>query len=298
MLQDLRIQSRRHFDEQNAAELDRKRLSVHQWLCSTNAQARHEDASRSRHGLSGQWLLKDPRFTKWFSFDFCSEPLLWLSGIPGAGTFRPQTFFTILILPGKTVLASLVVRECRELPQAKTCFFYCRHTDENRNAFVSVARVMLAQLVTGNDLLLQYLYDRAANSGEAVLSSGNTAKTLLETALKTHDKIQKVYIIIDGLDEYSREDRKEICTWFKQQVRDIPSNDLGGLRCLFVSQDDGYARKDLSDCSPIKLTPNDTRHDIQAYCEMWQKLIVQKFRLLDSKEQNVATLVTARAQGT
>lgn len=147
-------------------------------------------------------------------------------------------------------------------------------------------------------MLLQYVYDHAAKSGEAVLSSGNTAKALLETALKTCDKTQKVYIIIDGLDEYSREDRKEISTWFKEQVRNIPTNDLGALRCLFISQDDGYARKDLSDCSSIKLTPSDTRDDIEAYCEMWQQLIVQKFKLLDPKEHNISTIITARAQGT
>ena len=271
---------------------------MQQWLCPPDAQARHEDAARARHGLSGQWLLNYPRFTKWFSFDYCAEPLLWLNGIPGAGTSCALFIIDILIYPGKTVLASLVIQECRILPRARTCFFYCRHTDEDRNAFVSVARAMLSQLVTGNDMLLQYLYDRAANSGEAVLSSGNTAKALLETALKTCDKTQKVYIIIDGLDEYSREDRKEISTWFKEQVRNIPTNDLGALRCLFISQDDGYARKDLSDCSSIKLTPNNTRHDIEAYCEMWQQLIVQKFKLLDPKEHNISTIITARAQGT
>ena len=110
------------------------------------------------------------------------------------------------------MLASLVIQECRNLSQARTCFFYCRKIDENRNAFVTVARAMLSQLVAKNDFLLRHLYDCAANSGEAVLSSANTAKALLGTALKTCEKGQRTYVIIDGLDEYGREGRKEIST--------------------------------------------------------------------------------------
>lgn len=156
---------------------------------------------------------------------------------------------------------------------------------------------MLSQLVTGNDILLQYVYTQAANSGEAVLSSATAAKALLQTAMETCDKSQKLYIVIDGIDEYNREDRKEMSMWFKERVRNVPTNELGAIRCLFVSQDDGYARKDLSDCSQIKLTPKNTRQDIEAYCKMWHKLIAQKFGTLDPKEHNITEIITSRAQG-
>ncbi|KAF2726766.1 hypothetical protein EJ04DRAFT_452711 [Polyplosphaeria fusca] len=243
-LQDLRTQSQRHFEEQNMAELDRRRLSVLQWLCAVDVQARQEYVARLRYGRTGQWLLNDPRFVKWFSIDYCAEPLLWLNGIPGAG---------------KTVLASLVIQKCRELPKAKTGFFYCRHSDNHRSAFVGVARAILSQLVAENELLLQYLYVQAANSGEVVLSSSTTAKALLMTALETCDKSQKTYIVIDGLDEYNREDRKEITTWFKEQVRNVPAN-------------------------------------IEAYCKSWHQLIAQRFGPLHPEEHNITEIITARAQ--
>lgn len=198
---------------------------------------------------------------------------------------------------GKTVLASTVIQKCRELPEVRAGFFYCRHTDKSRSAFVSVARAILSQLVIGNEILVQYLYAQAANCGEVVLSSGHAAKVLLKTALQTCDKGQKTYIVIDGLDEYNREDRKEICTWFKEQVRNVPTHELGAIRCLFISQDDGYARKDLSDCSSIELTTNDIRQDIEAYCKMWHQLIAQKFGPLDPKAHNITEIITARAQG-
>jgi len=74
-------------------ELNRKRLNIQQWLCALDVQHRHEDASTSRYGNSGEWLLKDSRFVKWFDFDYCAEPLLWLSGIPGAG--KPPCIYMI-----------------------------------------------------------------------------------------------------------------------------------------------------------------------------------------------------------
>lgn len=179
----------------------------------------------------------------------------------------------------------------------RTAFFYCRHTDDDHSPFVAVARTVLSQLIAGSDTILQHLHDHAANGGEAVLSSSNAGKTLLETALKTYNKAQKTYIVIDGLDEYNQESRKEINTWFKEQICNVPTNNLGQIRCLFVSQDDGYARKDLSDCSSIKLTLEDTRSDIKSFCKMWRDLIAQKFGSLDPKKHNISEIVTVRAQG-
>jgi hypothetical protein len=209
----------------------------------------------------------------------------------------PLTFVHMLTPLGKTVLASRIVDECHSMARIRTAFFYCRHTDYQRNAFVAVARTMLSQLVVGNDMLLQLLYERVANSSEALLTSMQAAKELLGTALKTCDKNRKTFIVIDGLDEYSREDRKEISAWFKEQVRNVPTKDLGQLRCLFISQDDGYARKDMSECSSIKLKVEHTRCDIEAYCKMWHQRIEERFKPLDPKEHNVSEMVTARAQG-
>ena len=76
VLQDLRIQCQRQFEKQNSAELERRRLSVLQWLCPPDAQARHEDAAKARHGTSSRWLFSASRFIKWFNFNYCAEPLL------------------------------------------------------------------------------------------------------------------------------------------------------------------------------------------------------------------------------
>ncbi|KAH8722373.1 hypothetical protein GQ44DRAFT_687152 [Phaeosphaeriaceae sp. PMI808] len=237
-LQDLYIQSMRHFEVDKQAELDRKRKNVQHWLGTVDAQSRHEDATKARYATSGNWLIQEPQFKQWFDFNTCQQPLLWLSGIPGA--------------------ASRIIDSCKGLPHARVGFFYCRHTDEDRNAFASVARTIISQLMVNDDLLLELIYERAARCGETILSTSITSKSLLKIVLQTYSAAQKTYIIIDGLDEYNREDRKEIIFWFKEQ---------------------------------------NTHTDIETYCQMWHQRINQRFGPLDPNEQNISKVVTARAQG-
>lgn len=79
-----------HIEFRNARELDvdRRYSKVLQWLSPASLEAVQEDCekARSEYSGTGQWLLRDERSQRWFDRDFCSNPLLWLSGIPGAGS--------------------------------------------------------------------------------------------------------------------------------------------------------------------------------------------------------------------
>lgn len=178
----------------------------------------------------------------------------------------------------------------------RTVFFYCRQSDGHRNGFVAIAKTILTQLAVHDDGLLLYLHDKAAKSGEAVLSSINLARSLLDTALKTCNMTQKVYIVIDGLDEYSRNDRKDIASWFRSAIENLPQEDFGAIRCLFISQDDGDARKDFNNISHIGVSSDLHHQDIQRYCDFWHERISHKFGSFS--DFNIANVVTAKAQGT
>jgi hypothetical protein len=194
------------------------------------------------------------------------------------------------------VLASLVIEEARTLPNTTVTFFYCKYGDESRNSFLAVARGVLSQVLSSeksNNILL-YVDEKASSSGETVLSSSKLAKELLETIFQS---CKKTYIILDGLDECDRGERKEIATWFRQLVDGLPQREMDTIRCLFVSQDDGFARKDLSMLPSIKLTMNSNKSDIETYAKVWHQRIEERFGPLDLKKLNIANIVTARAQG-
>ncbi|KAH0563509.1 hypothetical protein GP486_001930 [Trichoglossum hirsutum] len=291
-IQKLRKLADVEFQNAKDADLDRRRSKIFQWLSPASSETIQEGCEkiRSEYPGTGQWLLRDDRFQRWFDPRFCTNPLLWLSGIPGAGNF-------VRLHKCKTVLASLAVEEARKLPNIIVAFFYCKYNDDSRNNFLSVARGVLSQVLNykrSSDSLLLYVDEKASYSGETVLTSLKLAKELLETVFKS---CKKTYIILDGLDECNRDERKEISTWFCQLVDGLPREDMDAIRCLFVSQDDGYARKDFSMLPSIKLTAADNKCDIEAYASVWHQRIQEKFGPLNPKGFHVANIVTARAQG-
>ena len=145
------------------------------------------------------------------------------------------------------------------------------------------------------DSVLHYLYEEASKSNEAVLSTTAVAKGLLEVALNS---CGRAYVVLDGLDEYSRDDRKELTSWFQYLVSTLPKACLGAIRCLFISQEDGFARKDLGMLSQIKIMPADNMADLEAFCGEWHEKIESKFGPLERREHNVKRVVSTRARGT
>jgi len=131
---------------------------------------------------------------------------------------------------------------------------------------------MIAQVLAQSESVLTHLYEEACKSADAVLSDEKVAKDLLSTCL---GGCNKSYIVLDGLDEYSqrREDQKEVCAWFQEIIKSASQQDIGAVRCLFVRQDDGYARHDLADIAQIRITATENTLDIARYCRMWHREI-------------------------
>jgi hypothetical protein len=86
-LQKLRKLAEVEFQNARNADLDRRRLKVVQWLSPASSETIQEGCEKARSDCpgTGQWLLNDDHFQRWFDPIFCTNPLLWLSGIPGAG---------------------------------------------------------------------------------------------------------------------------------------------------------------------------------------------------------------------
>ena len=170
-------------------------------------------------------------------------------------------------------------------------FFYCRHADAQRNTFVAIARGFLAQLLRQNDDLLPYLFEKCCQSGEAVLESGILSRHLLECALQT---CEQVYIVIDGLDECDRNEKRAILSFFLAiSDKGLPSF----FKCLFVSRDDGYIGKFLHKFPTIRISAADNREDIQNYVNIWARKIQNKFGLADTESEAIFSAVVSNANG-
>ncbi|KAK4196326.1 hypothetical protein QBC40DRAFT_351857 [Triangularia verruculosa] len=266
------------------AEGNRMLRELHGWLRAANVINDQDKYTKLRSGYpgTGYWLLDNPKFKEWFETP-CQlvPPVLWLNGIPGAG---------------KTVLASLVVEQAQQIsPTPVVLYFFCRNGDNERDNFVSIARSLLCQLLPYNrDVLLPYYHDKYVNSAEAVLVTRTTIEDLLKVSLHN---FPSVYIILDGIDECPRKERDNIASWFRGLVEDLPTSNPTRVRCLFVSQEDGIARKDFAGLSVIKIRSQDNRQDIERFSSKWAHDIQIKFEVSDERREFIIKRIVEAAAG-
>ncbi|KAK2605748.1 hypothetical protein N8I77_008563 [Diaporthe amygdali] len=263
---------------------------MYTWLRSPN----HDQASNAENDQyeyarvrkycpsSGRWVLSKQAFNEWMDPAYPPiPPLLWINGVPGAG---------------KSVLTSLIVEQVRLLSPAPTLlFFYCKGRDNSRDDFVSIARSFLSELLRCHqDILSPFFYDKFSKSNEAVLSKLQDIEELLRVSLLN---CAKVYIVIDGIDECRRDERKRITSWFRDVVENLEPPNLDRVRCLFVSQDDGVARKDFDGITTLKIKPADVKDDIEQYSLHAAAQIQLKFQLSDDMTADMAFKMREAADG-
>ncbi|KAI9148085.1 DNA repair protein RAD5B [Paramyrothecium foliicola] len=276
-----RIAAINTFHREKAAQDAHRRTAVLQWLSPFDNNREHERLQKIRSVCKdpGQWLLNDRRFQAWFDTQNQSTPLLWLSGIPGAGEYRGNETENIDAV--------------RDVPTAEVLFFYCRHKDESRNTFTSVARSLLVQMLTQKPNLLSHLHEKAALDTNVLLKSAPVAKELLKLGFGCYDQL---YIVLDGLDECEQEDRREIAVWFQSTLENLYSTERCTVRCLFVSQNDGIAGSDFKNIPAIHIQ-DENREDVKNFSIVWHRKIEQKFGKLESKNHHISQIISAKAQG-
>ncbi|KAI3335699.1 putative zinc finger protein [Ustulina deusta] len=279
------IQQSRQIQNRQLDDQDLQRIrDVHNWLRATNVEVDQDNHAKARaeYPGTGRWLIETALFQDWFNPRFPTiPPLLWLNGIPGAG---------------KTILASLVVEEARRLNPAPTVlFFYCKHDNSDRDNFVALGRSLLTQFLKQESGLLPTFYQKSCRSGEPVLTSPVLIEELLSLAF---GNCKSAYIILDGLDECPRDQRKYITQWFRKLIENLPINEPEKLRCLFISQDDGIARKDFVGLASIKIRAEDSKHDIKEYSRIEaDKLRENCPSVTKEKASAIASAVVNSAEG-
>jgi hypothetical protein len=86
-IRSIRINTEAQAIQRRQADLEWRQITVRNWLGTSNHMHEQEKgaAIRAEFPTSGDWLLQQDQFKAWFDRDYCSAPLLWLNGKPGAG---------------------------------------------------------------------------------------------------------------------------------------------------------------------------------------------------------------------
>lgn len=197
-------------------------------------------------------------------------------------------------MSGKTVIASLIIEEVKRLDSVSLGFFYCKHSDNQKNSFISILRGLLAQPVHQNEDLLSYVYEKCSSSSELTLESSGLLKDLMEMSLKSS---ASTYIIIDGLDECERGESEIFIAWFTSMIGIITKDNPGAFRLLCISQRDDILIKLLAKAPVLPLDAVEHQKEIESYALHWTLKIRQKFDISALMEKQIATRVAVRAGG-
>jgi NTP pyrophosphatase (non-canonical NTP hydrolase) len=167
-------------------QVDSSRERVLYFFMMTNPQSNLEMSLKLRHPLTGLWLTDGPTFTHWLEVP---NSKLWLSGIPGAG---------------KTVLAGAMIEETLRLADESiaVAFFFCDYKNKQTHSAVNILGSLASQIARQKEKA----YDSLANYYNELHPEKHLAKSLgiigLQDALQgMMEELDKVFIIIDGLDE-------------------------------------------------------------------------------------------------
>jgi hypothetical protein len=158
---------------------------------------------------------------------------------------------------------------------------------------MSMARSLLSQLLKQDVGILDYVYNKCCNSGEAFLTSRALIEELLLFALSNCDS---AYIVLDGLDECcSRDERKTIVEFFRNLIENLDS-DPDRIRCLFVSRKDS-ARKDFNGLANIAVTLENNEDDIDTFSHAQSQKLGARLGVSEPRLQEIVNFVSAFAEG-
>lgn len=290
-----------------AEERRKKMATVKDWL-AVGQQNRDFHTSyrdiRSEYPNTTQWILRHDAVQEWVNSVSPSTPNLWINGIPGAGMllfFFNSLEITLRLIPiGKTILASAIIDMCTQNPVPATCFFYCRQDDLTSSSPTGIIKGLVDQLLDQHPDLLPSCYSKRTTSGEPVLRSLSIATKMLEEFCLTLDHI---YIVIDGLDECSHIERRQVLDTLSSIVSQCDVIEAGKLRLLIVSQDYVDIRRAFGSgnnkMAPkvIQISNKDNESDIEVYVKSWVDKIAAKFELSDDITAYLINLTVVNAKG-
>lgn len=153
---------------------------------------------KKRYGTTSTWLMETPEYKLWSNE---SKPsFFWLSGILGSG---------------KSVLTAALIDEllCNQYSNHFDIgFFFCQHDHRESLEARTILRSLVRQFLT-IETTSETMWNQLERHSTDPLSSDTELELLLKNAIDTS---RKCFIVIDGFDECSQQDRRFILSVLKE----------------------------------------------------------------------------------
>ncbi|PSN59030.1 hypothetical protein BS50DRAFT_661069, partial [Corynespora cassiicola Philippines] len=183
---------------------DRQRhCRIMDWISSADFPAQQSDLVGRRQEATGLWFLDSPEFTEWVGgLSSSSSPspspsqTLFCPGIPGAG---------------KTMMAAIAVDHLQSTVQAHgvgVVYAYCNYKGRADQTASSLLAAILKQLVQGRPSIAEPLY--SMHNRHEIEKTRPSLEEILGALQSVLTHYQRVYVVIDALDECVHDVRDEL----------------------------------------------------------------------------------------
>ncbi|KAI0179529.1 hypothetical protein GGR52DRAFT_310361 [Hypoxylon sp. FL1284] len=239
---------------------------------------KHRAVLQQRQDGTGRWFLNSEEFRGWMD---SAGGTLWCSGAPGAG---------------KTVMASAIVEHIREEvlgnEQNGLAFLYCDYRHRQDQKAWTLLGDLWAQLFRGRGPSVT----KVEQVFEEVMAHPNSTPTrshitnLIRNEI-TNGGLDKVYIVVDALDEFSDEDERSLFIDSLHSLQPLV-NVLVTSRTIYP---DDYC---FSNVRSIQFTP--TAEDMSSYIRSRireSKKLASYIKRRRELEEEILGVVIERAHG-
>ena len=192
-----------------------------------------------------------------------------------------------------------MILKAQSKPSISVAYFYCKDGDTARDSCNGIFRAVLAQLLEQNPDIVPYF-----NSHELTLTLDPLKSAGLKALVRNVFKVlNMIYLVIDGLDEIGRDERKEFFDIILPLVKSQFNEDAGCRIKLFIgSRGEDDIRANLSSIRSTwrkfyEITGDDNHKDIAFYVSHRVEELGNKFRLDDSRRQEIFKDICSRAGG-
>jgi outer membrane murein-binding lipoprotein Lpp len=167
---------------------------------------------------SGDWIREEPQFEAWLQR---KNSILWISGIPGSG----KSF-----LAGN-IIAYLKEQDPHEVAnpsQTSVAYFFFKDSDPQTRSIHQALRDVAYQIYQNDQTYAQYLH-YYCQSADDIKTIQSAWRVLFQNFFLNNDSVRdSVYVVLDGLDEASEEDRRA----FSELLSDLSNAGTDGERIL------------------------------------------------------------------
>ncbi|KAL8697208.1 MAG: hypothetical protein Q9201_007243 [Fulgogasparrea decipioides] len=248
-----------------------QREKVLDWISKLKYEQKHLDIRLPRVDGTGEWLLEHPTFQRWHDQPTDQADTLWCHGVQGSG---------------KSILASLVVDELRRAFISKdvaVAHVYFDYRDQQHQSIEQVTASLLKQTASARVTIpaaVADLHQRLRKQQRVPRQ-----QDLMHALISTCKEYDKVYFVIDALDECDSNLRKG----FLQLL-----DDLRGCSSIFVTS------RPYDD---IRTAAKDSPQiEIKAHSSDLRRYILQEIERHDTSDdidesfrEEIAATVTRRA---